>query len=350
MKPPATSAASKDPEEKAPKVAAEELLKDCSRFGNLTKQGGIHKNWRKRLCILHQGMLYYFKSKKDKEPKGAISVLGLWVDHADKETGKNNCLKIITPTRTYYAISDSPNELEKWIESLRSESAKQKERDIVVDPQGFAQFTKISEAASFAEDGDTIHLRAGDYNESIRIEKNVSVLGLNTEQIDVTVTSEDRPPFSFKAEKGTLSNVILRQKSRDGVDCVEIHSGKFHITNCMVSSEGGTGIAVWQDADCTIKDCVVSDCRCNGISFSDSSSGTILDSCVQNSGWDGIRIQANADAMIERNKVLNGKGYGIHHDSAQSVKIHNNELTGNMKDGIKVEEDCEADTQNNTTN
>ena len=86
-------------------------------MGYLMKQGGSFKSWKKRLCILHTGRLYYYKKKTDILPKGMINVTGLTCDHVldDKlVSGRPYGLKIISPHRTYYVCADSQEDADLW--------------------------------------------------------------------------------------------------------------------------------------------------------------------------------------------------------------------------------------------
>jgi hypothetical protein len=74
----------------------------------MTKQGGSFKSWKKRLCVLHQGKLYYYKNRESKEPKGVISVVGLTCEPAPDV--RDYALKIIAPHRTYYTACENDND------------------------------------------------------------------------------------------------------------------------------------------------------------------------------------------------------------------------------------------------
>lgn len=83
----------------------------------MTKQGGSFKSWKKRLCILHSGRLYYFVKETDSVPKGMINIIGLSCDHVKNKALVNDRpygLRIISPHRTYYVCAKSEDEANKW--------------------------------------------------------------------------------------------------------------------------------------------------------------------------------------------------------------------------------------------
>jgi hypothetical protein len=79
------------------------------------KVGGSFKSWKKRLCILHSGRLYYYVKKTDTVPKGMISVTGLLCDRVDGlVNGRPYGLKIISPHRTYYVCAKNDEKANQW--------------------------------------------------------------------------------------------------------------------------------------------------------------------------------------------------------------------------------------------
>jgi len=49
-------------------------LRPFDKDGNLTKQGGSVKSWKKRYFVLKDDCLYYFKSPKDQALTGVVEL------------------------------------------------------------------------------------------------------------------------------------------------------------------------------------------------------------------------------------------------------------------------------------
>eukprot|EP00128_Syssomonas_multiformis_P000656 Colp12_sorted_trinity150504_noHs@30519 len=91
--------------------------------GYLTKQGGGHKSWKRRYCILKDSTLYYYKTPEDSEALGAIRLLGYAVGHAD--IGKAFCLKMErAQARTFYFHADDEPTMLKWLDALTKAAGK----------------------------------------------------------------------------------------------------------------------------------------------------------------------------------------------------------------------------------
>jgi hypothetical protein len=100
-----------------------------TKQGWLKKQGGRHKNWKSRLFILAENILYYFKTEKDREPKGLIPLSAdCKIEFIDEtETSKKGnantapekwSFKIRTPWRVYWLCNENIQEISSWVSVL----------------------------------------------------------------------------------------------------------------------------------------------------------------------------------------------------------------------------------------
>ncbi|KAG2388855.1 hypothetical protein C9374_000294 [Naegleria lovaniensis] len=170
--------------EEPPKVSATELMRDHDYMGTLAKQGGSIKTWHDRLCILHQGKLYYYVSQKDTKPKGMINIQGLTCEGVELSNYKKKYgIKIISPHRTYYLACEDMNEQERWIKEINNSSMRNSDYRLhVVDPDSTEDctFHDLQKAIDQAKDGDHIVLRSGIYklNETLMVKKPLTIRGV----------------------------------------------------------------------------------------------------------------------------------------------------------------------------
>jgi hypothetical protein len=94
----------------------------AAKRGFLTKQGGTHKNWKRRYFVLVGDFLLYYKTERDVEPKGC-----LWLDSADVEDvdegrfGRRHCFCLrSTANRDFFLCAERRIEVEIWSEVIRS--------------------------------------------------------------------------------------------------------------------------------------------------------------------------------------------------------------------------------------
>lgn len=88
--------------------------------GYLKKQGNsIRKDWKRRWFVLKPESLHYYKNKDDPRPVGCIHLLACSVKTA-AQVGGRHCFEIATPNRSYYAIAENAEEMNKWMQNIRN--------------------------------------------------------------------------------------------------------------------------------------------------------------------------------------------------------------------------------------
>lgn len=92
--------------------------------GWLTKEGGLHKSWKKRYFILKDNCLYYFKDIKDKEPRGIIPLENLQVREVNNDQKKKFCFEISASEESGGLIKACKTDSEGKVVEGRHESYK----------------------------------------------------------------------------------------------------------------------------------------------------------------------------------------------------------------------------------
>eukprot|EP01028_Stygiella_incarcerata_P002504 TRINITY_DN146_c1_g1_i2.p1 TRINITY_DN146_c1_g1~~TRINITY_DN146_c1_g1_i2.p1 ORF type:complete len:986 (-),score=307.91 TRINITY_DN146_c1_g1_i2:258-3215(-) len=94
--------------------------------GYLTKQGGSHRSWKKRYCVLKNRELRYYTKKeamdKGAEPIDTIPVAGCPCLRAPEMKKKQFCFKVeskIENSRVYYFNAYSIKEMDDWLTTLQ---------------------------------------------------------------------------------------------------------------------------------------------------------------------------------------------------------------------------------------
>ncbi|KAM9990594.1 hypothetical protein ACTFIY_006627 [Dictyostelium cf. discoideum] len=94
-------------------------LGEIVKQGYLTKKGAMRRNWTKRWFVLKQGYLFYFKTSKDKKPKGIIQLINVVVS---RSYYKPNCMAVRSLTdkedREFLICANSQADLEDWIKHI----------------------------------------------------------------------------------------------------------------------------------------------------------------------------------------------------------------------------------------
>jgi len=101
------------------------ILKDCTKSGQLYKQGGKNSTkWQKRLLVLNGNFLLYYSAMTDKEPKGVIRMDSESVLTSKCDLFKLNIKHAFTIVkqdktgRAYFFSANSEEECVDWIRVL----------------------------------------------------------------------------------------------------------------------------------------------------------------------------------------------------------------------------------------
>ncbi|EFA78547.1 RhoGEF domain-containing protein [Heterostelium album PN500] len=101
-------------------------LGEIVKQGYLTKKGAMRRNWTKRWFVLKNGYLFYFKTSRDKKPKGIIQLVNVSVS---KSYYKPYCMALkssgSSDEREFLICATNQTELEEWIVSINKCSTKE---------------------------------------------------------------------------------------------------------------------------------------------------------------------------------------------------------------------------------
>ena len=82
-----------------------------------TKQGGLIKTWKKRWFVLYKDALVYY-TKQGAEEQGRINIDTTCVVSAAPDCKKQPAYKVVTEGRTYYIVTETPQEATEWITAI----------------------------------------------------------------------------------------------------------------------------------------------------------------------------------------------------------------------------------------
>jgi len=91
--------------------------------GWLTKQGAIHKTWRKRYFVLNRHLLYYFDGSSARRPKGVIDLTGCEVMR-DMTRGKKHCFQVShkknMQQRIFLLHAKEDDDMKQWMRVINA--------------------------------------------------------------------------------------------------------------------------------------------------------------------------------------------------------------------------------------
>jgi nitrous oxidase accessory protein len=218
----------------------------------------------------------------------------------------------------------------------------------------------IQEAINMANQGDTIRVAAGTYNENVIVNKSITLMGDGqhltfligngvTAVITVTANNVNISGFSIKngiqgvllqsSNKSTISNNKIASNKRQGVHLNSCHNNT--LMNNKISLNGLEGIFFQNSSNNLVNGNVVANNKYVGINIRDSNNNRISNNTItfhknQTLHAQGILSVFSNNTLIEGNIILNN-AWGI--DAYESVKntVYNNIISKNYQ-GIDLSE------------
>ncbi|RLF46753.1 MAG: hypothetical protein DRN29_04365 [Thermoplasmata archaeon] len=119
---------------------------------------------------------------------------------------------------------------------------------ITVNDDGTADYTSIQDAVNAAEDGDTIYVYGGYYNESVFVDKKLHFIGIEEKGILPKVMGQQSYAFYFTSPC-TLQNFVIFQQKGNAIQI--FNCGNITIKNSEIVAE--TGIYMENTTFCIIE-------------------------------------------------------------------------------------------------
>ena len=223
---------------------------------------------------------------------------------------------------------------------LAAGSGEAEGKTITVDDDGGADYEKIQDAINASEDGDTVRVYEGLYEENISVNKRIDFIGNGSETttIDgggrgdvVTITADLVNMSGFTITKSGTGS------SNAGVKVESDHNNIFE-NNC---SNNYRGIFLFYSSDCTITNNTCSENGYYGIRLDDSNHNTITNNTCENNRY-GIYLYRTNNCILENNTCSSNIYYGMLLGSSSNCTITNNTCSSNNDYGIRLlgSKDC----------
>lgn len=210
---------------------------------------------------------------------------------------------------------------------------------LFVNENGKEDYISIQDAIESAQDGSTIFVKSGFYNEILNIKKKITLIG---EDIDSTIINPISELNKYGIRLGSPGIIIKNLSITNGgpglyTTGVKVTTSNVQIKNCNIY-DTPIGIAIFT-SDNIIENCNFWGCKDEGIaligtSFSDCSNNKIIN-CRFYDNCDGIELQYSSDNQIIDCEFFDNTHTGIDAISSQNdrneiinCKIYNNSVHG----------------------
>lgn len=195
----------------------------------------------------------------------------------------------------------------------------------------------IGAALAAAVSGDTVSVAAGTYQESMTIAAvDVDVVG-EGDRAGVVVEAHGRPVLSFRAARGSVRNLTLRQSGAVCECAVEITGGELTLEGCDISGKGDAGVLVrGAGTRPTILRNLIRDGAGVGVLVSHWAAPVLDDNDISGHQLDGVVITEGGNPSVRRNRIHSCKTAGVVVKGGGEGLLEDNDIYANAIAGVVV--------------
>lgn len=197
-------------------------------------------------------------------------------------------------------------------------------------------YNHIQDAVDNAKDGETVYVFNGVYNESVVVNKTLTLMGQNrTETIVDGMNLET--VFCVTGERVVVKNFTIRNSGGyKGDSAIKINTDHNIVANCIIY-RARTGVYINKTGCNLIKDCVF---YTNGEAvLMESSSDDVVDGCLFSHNALGLHLRKTRNVSVS-NIFVNNNGVGVYTEDSLNVNINHSAFYNNNDNqgGICVDE------------
>lgn len=244
------------------------------------------------------------------------------------------------------------------------------------------EYSSIQRAVKDSQPGDSIRVQNGDYSENLRIDKEITILGTNSQWVQIIPTKGDLPTISIGPSSASVEirNLTITGGGKNQGKAVSIRGdGELALTNCRVkNSEVGlqledssysklmrtvisnsssgilaldsseavihngsiashkSGIVASNSSEVTIIGTDISTCEKNPILVRNTGKINILSSRISDNQGPGIKLTDFSRLNMQDTRVSNNEGGGILLSNSAAANLTENQITYNEKKNLAI--------------
>ncbi|MCX6664381.1 MAG: PKD domain-containing protein, partial [Euryarchaeota archaeon] len=197
-------------------------------------------------------------------------------------------------------------------------------------------YLTITEAMNLANEGDTIFVFSGTYNESLTINKRISLIGGIDDQPSIISRGvELKYMVDITADFVTLENFVIQDKGRHITSqygaLVHVTANNVVLQKNNISSCDLWGIYLDSSDDNTISGNLINDTK--GVFVSSSNNNVFSSNNISNSSDAGINLRSSKRNILYQNRFTTST-FGIYARDCSNTNITQNTITKNVFHGI----------------
>ena len=213
---------------------------------------------------------------------------------------------------------------------------------LIVDAAGSSEYTTIASAILGARPEDIIVLRPGTYKESLRIDRDVQIVGEGgRSKVIVEAAPGQGAVFMFTAGSATLTGLTIRivgtGTANIGAGAIAVLAGTPVIEDCDLTSSAGSAVYILgAGANPVIRNCTMRNSRDDGVHVQEQGQGTIEKCVISGNTGSGVAITTGGNPTVRDCEIRDNKGVGVMVLEQGQGTIERCVISGNAYAGVQI--------------
>ena len=204
---------------------------------------------------------------------------------------------------------------------------------VYVDIHGGKDYTKIQSAIDAITNGGKIIVSKGSYDETLRINKSITLIGSGENNTIIRYTNKEIPTtnmITIKANNCTIKNFkIINYNISQNINGINIKSINNTVSgNSILYFTEGINVDITSKNNFIIDNEIIN--NYNGIIISDSIENTIKNNTITSNSMYGVYLRTQTRNNDISWNFISNNSYGIRVKSATNNEIYKNILTKNQ--------------------
>jgi parallel beta-helix repeat protein len=212
---------------------------------------------------------------------------------------------------------------------------------LTVSSIGEGDYKTISEAIASAEPGARIVVRPGTYQESLILNKPLTIVGDGQTTQNIIIESTNASCIFMQTEQAEVSGLTLRGQieTNQKYFTVDIPQGQLVLTNCDITSNSLSCVGIYgSTANPIIQGCQIHDSKEDGILIYKQAQGRVENCNIFSNSLSGVEIREGANPLIQGCKIHNGKEGGVLIDQNGQGSVKDCDIYSNALPGVEIRE------------
>ena len=262
----------------------------------------------------------------------------------------SGCVPTSTETSTETPdVSNQITEIPTEAPGVNNQIDDREPKSVKISSDGSGDFATIEEAIEAIPPNSTIVLGEGQFelSEPLVIEKSLTIQGAGSTLTTILMSSGGSPVILFKGKQLTIMDISIQRTGEFASSILTINGDVAYLENCNLSggtaseanSIHGVGLTIRNNADVTMKNCVIENNMGDGIFVGDNAKLTVEQITSSNTLY-GIVYAGNSIGNIQNSTFSDNRASGILVAGSAQVNIVGNTINNNVGPGITFQMDA----------